>query len=565
MEPDASRRAWVLRTLLVWTAAFTLTIVMTWPLATGLGSLGRTRSSGDARFAVWNVAWVAHALVTAPDRLFDANIFHPHRRTLAYSEANIGAGLLAVPVWLLTRNPYAAHNSVVLFAFTSAAVLTWLLVRRLTADPIAAMTSAVLFAFCPYIFSHTAHIQLLMSAGLPLTMLMMHRLVDRPSPRRGVELGLALGAQALSCAYYGVFAGLMVGYASLFYAWTRRQWTSWRYWAAVALGAGLSVAVVLPFFIPYAQIQEETGFARSLDDARVYVAAWQSYLASGASAHRWMLPTLAELGGWNGEVLFPGFLGSTLALAGLLLGLSARRAQTSPLSRARESAMLYGSLGVLAFWTSFGPDAGLYTVLYRVIPVFSLLRAPGRTGIVVMMTVAVLAGLAVALLRSRWGARRSVGMVLGCATCVLTMLELNQVPFDWRPAVVPPPSYQALASLPRGPVAEFPFYDRRVDFHIHTRYMIFSTVHWQPLLNGYSDFIPPDFRTLASRLASFPSQDSFRAMRERRVRYITVHREGYGSAAAAEVERRLDPFRSHLKLLAEDPRMVVFEVVSWPR
>jgi hypothetical protein len=131
--------------------------------------------------------------------------------------------------------------------------------------------------------------------------------------------------------------------------------------------------------------------------------------------------------------------------------------------------------------------------------------------------------------------------------------------------VVPPPSYQALASLPRGPVAEFPFYDRRVDFHIHTRYMIFSTVHWQPLLNGYSDFIPPDFRTLASRLASFPSQDSFRAMRERRVRYITVHREGYGSAAAAEVERRLDPFRSHLKLLAEDPRMVVFEVVSWPR
>ena len=89
--------------------------------------------------------------------------------------------------------------------------------------------------------------------------------------------------------------------------------------------------------------------------------------------------------------------------------------------------------------------------------------------------------------------------------------------------------------MPRGPVAEFPFYDRRIDFHIHTRYMLNSTAHWQPLLNGYSDHIPADFRALAPILATFPSEASFDALKDRRVRYITLNRgrQGYGARDVA--------------------------------
>ena len=157
---------------------------------------------------------------------YDANIFHPHRDTLAFSEANLGAGVLAVPAWIATRNPFAAHNVVVLFAFAASVVFTWLLARRLTGDGPAAATAAALFAFCPYVFAHTAHIQLLMIAGIPMCMLAFHRLVDAPSPGRGVVLGVALAVLALSSAYYGISAGLTIGYATLYYAWSRRLWTS---------------------------------------------------------------------------------------------------------------------------------------------------------------------------------------------------------------------------------------------------------------------------------------------------------------------------------------------------
>jgi hypothetical protein len=146
------------------------------------------------------------------------------------------------------------------------------------------------------------------------------------------------------------------------------------------------------------------------------------------------------------------------------------------------------------------------------------------------------------------------------------MLELNAVPFDWRPDSIPP-IYRVLAQFPRGPLAEFPFYDRRIDFHIHTRYLLNSTVHWQPLVNGYSDHIPADYRTLATTLASFPSRESFDALKERRVRYISVNRgrQGYGRDVGPEIMRRLEPYLQHLRPIADDGETVLYEVVSWPR
>jgi hypothetical protein len=545
--------------LLLTAAALSIAILMTWPLVTGLGHLGRTQNSGDARFSVWNVAWVAHALTTDPGDVFNANIYHPHRDTLAYSEANLGAGILAVPVWIATANPFAAFNIVVLFTFSASVIAMWLLARRLTGDGYAAATAAVLFAFCPYVVSHIAHIQLLFVAGVPLCMLLLHRLVDAPSPRHGLELGLALAALGLSCAYYGVFTGLAIGYATLYFAWSRRQWMSRQYWTAIAIAALSSLAIVTPFFLPYLQVQQETGFSRTLDEARQWSAYWRSYLASGARAHAWLLPLIRE---WNGSVLFPGFVAIIFALAGTVVTLTTHSRDGH--SRDKEAALLYGSIGVLAFWISLGPRAGLYTLFYTTIPVFSFLRAPERIGIVVILSLSVLAAFAVRALRQRLGG--TSGRVAAMAICAVALIELNNIPFDWRPDSIPP-VYRVLAPMPRGPLAEFPFYDRRIDFHIHTRYMLFSTSHWQPLLNGYSDHIPADFRTLATILASFPSRESFDAMREHRVRYISLHRgrQGYSPSHFADIEQRLKPFLPNLRPLGDDGQIAIYEIVSWPR
>src|SRR5436190_18599059 len=110
-----------------------------------------------------------------------------------------------------------------------------MLIRRLSGEDGPAYIGAVFFAFCPYVFAHTAHVQLLWTAGLPLTMLMMHRVADAPTPRRGLSLGVALLFQALACAYYGIFAALMVGYSVVFFTISRSYLGNTAWWRAIAV------------------------------------------------------------------------------------------------------------------------------------------------------------------------------------------------------------------------------------------------------------------------------------------------------------------------------------------
>jgi hypothetical protein len=556
-RPD-TLAARVRRGIILTGAALGLAVIMTWPLAAGMTALSRSTGGGDGLFSVWNVAWVARTIVLDPVHLFDANIFYPHRSTLVFSEANLGAGVLAAPAWWLTRNAYAAHNTAVLAAFATAFLGMWLLAHRLTNDALAATIAGCLFGFCPYLSSHTAHIQLLMGGGLPLSMLMLHRLADAPSPGRGVALGAALTAQALSCAYYGIFAALMVGYAVLFLATSRARWRHRPYWMAVGIAALVSLACVLPLFLPYLRLQQEQGFRRTLDDAVRYSANGQSYVASSAHLHYWMIEATPGWARWS-EVLFPGFLAIGLGVAGFVLSL---RRDTSGAARSsdRETALLYGSLGALAFWASFGPPAGLYSLLFR-LPAFSFLHAPARFGLVVVLALAALAALALSRLFARRPRRWRV--IMAAAIGAAAIAELNVLPFPWERAEPIPAIYTVLAKLPRGPVAEFPFYGERPVFHLHTQYMLFSTAHWMPLVNGYSDHFPDDFRQTAPVLASFPSRDTLLLLSRYRVRYIGIHCDMYGSRAD-EIRQRLQPFLQYLRPIAADSNMTLYEIIAFP-
>lgn len=547
--------------LAVSAAGIALAVLMTWPLATDPGHLGRTLpNDADGQFSIWNIAWVARTMVADPLHLFDANIFHPHKLTLAYSEANILPGLIGAPAWWLTRNPWLTLNVVLLFGFASSFACTYVLLRYLTGSRVGATCGGIVYACCPYVFSHLSHIQLLMTGGIPLSMLMLHRLVDvcgqTPEAstdwKRAIGLGLALAAQALSCAYYGVFAGLMVGFATLLLAATRGFLRNRAYWSSMAMAAVISLVVVGPFFVPFKMVQAESGFGRSVEDTARWAAKPHGYLVSSSNAHRWLLDWARQFGPWD-EVLFPGMFALVAGLAGIVI--AARRA-----SRDRETALVYGSVGALAFWASFGPNAGLYRVLYY-LPTFSFLRAPSRLGLVVVLCLAVFAAFSVrALLDAVAQRMKSTVAVVAVAAAIGDLIIF---PLQWYRAPIIPPGYAALSGVPRGAIAEFPFYGERIAFPLHAQYMLFSTSHWLPMVNGYSDVIPLDFREAAVILDGFPSTDAFAALAKRRVRYIAVHWDMY-AGRDAEIRARLEPFLPNLRILNDDARMTLFEVVRYP-
>ena len=74
-----------------------LAVVHTWPLGARPSYYSRLDTS-DTQLNTWAMAWVARTLPTDPIHLFDANIFYPEKRTLAYSEPLLVQGVLAIPI-----------------------------------------------------------------------------------------------------------------------------------------------------------------------------------------------------------------------------------------------------------------------------------------------------------------------------------------------------------------------------------------------------------------------------------------------------------------------------------
>ena len=539
------RQEW--RELIAVVAGFgALTVLLTSPIAFHLGTVGRI-DNGDGRFSIWNVAWVARTLVVDPLHVFDANIFYPHRWTLAYSESNLGAGILAIPVYWATGNPYAAHNFVFLLSFVLSATGAYYLVRYLTGDRRAAAVAGICFAFCPYVFARTPHIQLLMTAGLPFSMLAFHRLADRPTPLRGVALGSAMAAQALCCGYYAVFVTLMIGLAVLIVAAIRQRWSDRRYWVAVSVAASVAIGLAAPLFAPYAALQRATGFARSLEGARTWSADWQAYFASSSYAHYWMMDIIKH----SNEALFPGFVALGFGVAGLAVGWIAR-------GRLREVSIVYGALAVLACWASFGPGGGLYSALYATVPVFNLLHGPSRFAIVVTLALSVLAGVSIsAMLRKL---RRP--MLAAIVLMAVSAAELR-VPPTFRRVPRTEQAYHVLASLPRGAVLELPVYSRRFAF-VRTQYMLSSTFHWMPLVDAYSDYIPQDFMDHMEALGAFPNRDAFAILEHDRVKYAVFHMDLYEGDLRRDLRARLREFDRYLVRRYADDWIELYEIAGFP-
>jgi hypothetical protein len=531
--------------LLVVLAAVALTVLLTYPVAFNLDRIGRVNTD-DGRWSIWVVSWVAHALTTQPLQLYHANIFFPHAYTLAYSEANLGAGLIGAPVWALTHNPYTTHNVAFLAAFVLAFCGAYYLARYLVGNRSAAFVSGILYGFCPFIFARTAHVQLLFIGLIPFCMLAFHRLVDRPGVTRAAALGVLISATALTCAYYGIFAVLMIGLGTIVYGISRALWRSADYWIAIALAAFTSIGLTVPFFLPYLRVQSEGGFVRTLGDAGEYSANLGAWGASAAWAHRWWLPALPD---YN-EVLFPGLLTVTLGISGVWV-----------MRRQRDTVVLYLLTAVFAFWSSFGPDAGLYLLFYKVIPIFSFLRAPSRMGILLTLSLVVFAASAISALLSK-APRQTLA---AAAISLLAIADLFTAPLSQFRSPEPLSRvYTVLSMLPRGAVAEFPYWYERYDFPRHAYYMLNSTAHWQPLINGYSDHIPADFRRSVLALSSFPSRESFAILARARARYVVFHLDMYNARLRERLFERLKTYEPYLRPIAKEQSVWLFEIVEWP-
>ena len=87
------------------------------------------------------------------------------------------------------------------------------------------------------------------------------------------------------------------------------------------------------------------------------------------------------------------------------------------------------------------------------------------------------------------------------------------------------PIYRVLRSAEPGVVLELPMPAADRLPGNEASYLMWSTWHWHPLVNGYSGYYPPDYLRTLDRMRSFPDDAALDRLRALSVRYIVVHRD----------------------------------------
>ena len=485
-----------------------LTLALTYPQVRVLSTHMGTHY--DTFFSVWRLAWFAHQLPRDPWHLFDANIFYPEKRTLAYSDALLLPSMLGAPLIWAGVSAVLVHNLLVLFSFVACGVAMYALVVELTRSRPAAWVAGAIYAFQPYRFGHYAQLELLWGWPIPLALLAFHRLCSRQRVRDGVWLGLAIGLQVWSCLYYAVFLCTGLAVLAVVLAAARHRSVLLSLFKPLLAAALVSTAVAGAYAVAYVGSGRTVGLRNDRD-----VLEWSptlvNYIATPVT--NWLYGATTGRYGHLEGILFPGIAALILALFGSFQSIQRRR-------------LAYLVLLLVSFDLSLGLHGFLYRGLYSLVWIYRGLRVPARMFVIVSAALAVLAGYGVARLLT-FVPRRSGKLLATPAIFGLVVLESASMPIDLRPAPRNVPAvYTWLRDQPPAVVMEWPL--PRASGLGYTQaplYMYYSTFHWQKLVNGYSGFYPASYIELLETVHTLPSPTAVAFMRKRSVRYLILHGE----------------------------------------
>jgi hypothetical protein len=513
-----------------------LTVAMTWPFAARL----QVVDAGDSAYFTWAVSWPLHALRTDPLSLPHGNFYAPARFTFFMDESVLGTSLLVLPLSWFTDDAVLLFNLARLLTFALTGLFTWRLARDIGLAPVPSLATGAFFAFSPIRMDQVAHLSTLGTQWISLVFLFARRFCLEPSFIDAARTGLFFALSFLACGYHGLFFAVLLPVAMVPFLFTPQMRPILaRAWLAIAVAA----AFLYPLYLMSREALAPLRFTRSNVDTLKYAASLETFFAANRWNRIWGGLT-EELRG-DPSNLFPGLVVlilSVIAVAGL---------RRSVPAESRRFVIALVVLGVAAALIALGPEIrfrgttlapGPFALLRDIAPVFSNIRATSRAGIFVAFALALLAGHAL-------NASRRPGL-LSCATLSVFLAEARIAPIPAPPftnvvdtRLEPPRVYQWLKEQPPGTVvAELPErlasdYSRPA-FH-DSIYMVWSTRHWQPLVNGFAGAETPLIQRFRATAPSFPDAGSLEVLEQTGARFVIVHMRGYGPNQRERLEERI--------------------------
>lgn len=523
-----------------------LSVILTFPL---IENIQNAMPLGDPMLNTWILAWDVHSILTDPSNLFNANVFYPFtNNSLAFSEHLFANIFIALPIIVMTHNPILSYNIIFLLSFILSGFGMFLLVDHHINDKYSAFFAGVVFAFCTYRFAHLGHLQLLTAQWMPFSLLYLDRFLRKSTYKNLLLFYIFFVLQVLSSWYYTFYIIIALGlYFIYFYisnpSIKNKIFYDLDFKFKLVIFIIFFIIIILPFTLPYIQVQHEYGFTRSLGEIDMYSADVADYFLTPPNnvLYGKISQPYQEHRNWVEHSLFPGISVIFLSLFGLL---SINKLRTYNFRKIHvvyegiSTQNFYVILAFFAFVLTLGPTLHFfgnvinlhmpYYYFFKYVPGFDSMRVPSRLNIIVMLSLSVLAGYGLnKLIKTK---NKSKKILISSLFVIIVISESLYIPLGV--AITPtgeeiPDVYKwlsnetgdfAIVELPTGY-----FTTTGNNLHYDTKYMYYSTYHWKKLVNGYSGFFPPKYIEILDELQTFPSNESINVLKSLEVEYIIIH------------------------------------------
>lgn len=465
-----------------------LTLMMTYPVAFKTGYLP---GEGDVFWYSWAFWWFKKALIEHVNPFFTDYIFYPNGVKLIFGGMEPFV-IILVPMQLVF-GLITSYKIWILFSFVMAGYGTYLLIKYLTGDIQAAFISGLIFMFSPYHFARMlGHANLVSIEWIPFYVLSLIKTINENKNSNAIYAAFFLFLTAITSYYYLIYLLFFTLLIFLYYLRIDKQ-------LILEKNTLQRICIMIIFFgvifSPLAYILLTEILNSGTNYMYVGGSVFHSADLLGFFIPSQFHPVFKELfgpiyknftGGWAEYTVFAGYTVLFLALFAILK-IKTKEIKFWVLSTVIFFILSLGPVlhinGVLNIPVEKGYSVLIplpYLLLMR-IPIVSITRVPSRWDVLVMLSLAVLAGYGLNYILKRFKGKFSNKISQKNALVIvfssLILFEFLAVPFPMSSMKVPEFYYQLKNESEDYAIIEIP------DINI-SHYMYYQTVHGKKLVNG---------------------------------------------------------------------------------
>lgn len=531
------------------------TILFFWPLIIRLDSYS---PGGDAMFNAWEMSRNQHCILRQHCPTYaDANIFYPHKDTMLYSETQLSAGIVAMPVHLLDQNPILQYNLLTIILFFLMGWCMYLLAMYLSRGNIPISVAAgLIFELAPFRMAAIWHLQNLSIFCLPLAVLLILKYFD--TGRRKFLMYLFPTLLYVFFASWVQMVFMLIAIGILLLGMRISKIVSWRPVMKVAAVTAVAALITLPLALQYVHFSKTNNAKFSILDQEQYGSSLADYVIpySGTlfgKVYHTVRPQAVNAYNSDSDS-YHGLALYAVGAAVLFFAYRWRKSRDIETKRMNALILTLSAIALVGFFMSLGPflkfkgsyvypglGGGIpatilmpYAIIDKLIPQLDFIRAVGRASVLCLFALCCfLAFLPIVMNKLALTVKRRniiLGVVFGLI--VIELMPIHLIPMSTVPQAYNmhiPAVYKYVAAHKQ--IDNIAILQSNDDYpgsksvFAWTENVLWSGYYNRNIFNGYSGYFPPKYLDEYIKMVDFHPSTSLPVMKQLGVKYVIVNKD----------------------------------------